>query len=62
MIMRQGKEESLTSFKDCVDTKWDMLEQHSKIADMRQLADLDPELCKTDESKRTEKLYKQAGE
>ena len=33
--MRQGKEESLTSFKDHVDTKWDTLEQHGKIAEMR---------------------------
>ena len=62
MIVRQGKEESLTSFKDCVDAKWDTLEQHGKIAEMRQLANLDPELHKIDKSKRTEELCKAAGE
>ena len=60
--MRQGKEESLTSFKDCVDTKWDTLEQCGKIADMKKVANLDPELHKLDEDKRTEEVYKEAGE
>ena len=62
VTLRQHKDETLTSFKDCVDTKWDTLEQCGKIADMQQLANLDPELCNTDESKRTEELCKAAGE
>ena len=37
VIVRKHKDESLTSFKDCLDAKWDMLEQHGKLAENKQL-------------------------
>ena len=60
--MRQHKDKSLTSFKDCVDAKWDTLEQCGKIVDVKQLANLHPELHKIEEAKRLEEIHKVAGE